>query len=439
LRIEATRGELAEAEQALATAATAKQTLDTFEQIGASELTLAQKDTGMIGTARGHLASLLQSISDVAAQARSFPRPKPANADIAEIACSPSVLAAFRRFRATMRLARMLVVRMDREFGRAEVSAEIREEKTKQDVQEALVKAGGSAEDLNRFDDLTRLASAFEAATSVHKVHRASLRGMLREFRRLRKNRDQLVEQHRTEMAKLGLAMDSRFGGAIRLSQIKDGIRDNLERWLLDLKEKGITRWWNDLGALRYLASPATMLRLLKVNHLECLGMSAQVSATFRECMTAKRKVELYSLRNEDYYELQMRVADNPPAYKRMEELSGGAQVSLLLTLLLSSENNCPLVIDQPEDELDKSYLRDTVLPALRRLKGRRQVILATHDANIVVNGDADQVIYLTATHDYAGIAEQDAIENRAIKNAIIDLLDGGSEAFEMRKEKYGF
>jgi ABC-type Mn2+/Zn2+ transport system ATPase subunit len=134
-----------------------------------------------------------------------------------------------------------------------------------------------------------------------------------------------------------------------------------------------------------------------------------------------------------------MRVADNPPAYKRMEELSGGAQVSLLLTLLLSSENNCPLVIDQPEDELDKSYLRDTVLPALRRLKGRRQVILATHDANIVVNGDADQVIYLTATHDYAGIAEQDAIENRAIKNAIIDLLDGGSEAFEMRKEKYGF
>jgi hypothetical protein len=66
--------------------------------------------------------------------------------------------------------------------------------------------------------------------------------------------------------------------------------------------------------------------------------------------------------------------------------------VSLLLSLLLESDDTRPLIIDQPEDELDKSYLFETVLPALHRLKGHRQVIFATHDANIVVNGDADQV-----------------------------------------------
>ena len=64
------------------------------------------------------------------------------------------------------------------------------------------------------------------------------------------------------------------------------------------------------------------------------------------------------------------------------------------------------LVIDQPEDELDNTYLWSTILPALRHLKGRRQVILATHNANIVVNCDADQVIALRATSDRGEIAD---------------------------------
>jgi predicted ATP-dependent endonuclease of OLD family len=240
-------------------------------------------------------------------------------------------------------------------------------------------------------------------------------------------------------MEKLSQAVESRFKGTIRLSQIRNGIFEKLGSWLLGFKEKGVTRWWNDLDVHHSKIDPALILKLLRSKKLESIGMSAQVAGTFRGCMTANQRLELHSLRNEDYYELQMRVADNPPTYKRMEELSGGAQVSLLLTLLLSGENNSPLVIDQPEDELDKEYLRETVLPALRNLKGRRQVILATHDANIVVNGDADQVIYLTATHNHAMIAEQDAIENRKVKSAIIDLLDGGSRAFKLRKEKYGF
>ena len=68
-------------------------------------------------------------------------------------------------------------------------------------------------------------------------------------------------------------------------------------------------------------------------------------------------------------------------------------------------------MIDQPEDELDNRFLFDTVLPALKRLKGRRQIIGATHNANIVVNGDADQVIQLEATSNHGRVAEAGAIE----------------------------
>ena len=79
------------------------------------------------------------------------------------------------------------------------------------------------------------------------------------------------------------------------------------------------------------------------------------------------------------------------------------------------------------------------MLPALKRLKGRRQIIVATHEADIVVNGDADQVIHLEATADRGRVANAGAIEEPSIRTAIIRTVDGGDEAFEMRRLKYGF
>ena len=80
-----------------------------------------------------------------------------------------------------------------------------------------------------------------------------------------------------------------------------------------------------------------------------------------------------------------------------------------------------------------------TVLPALKRLKGRRQVIVATHNANVVVNGDADMVIQLEATANRGHVARAGAIEDPAVRDAIIRTVDGGEEAFRLRRRKYGY
>lgn len=96
-------------------------------------------------------------------------------------------------------------------------------------------------------------------------------------------------------------------------------------------------------------------------------------------------------------------------------------------------------MIDQPEDEIDKAFLFETVLPALRRLKGKRQVVLVTHDANIVVNGDADQVICLKADADKGSVSATGVIEEPTIRDRIITTLDGGREAFALRLAKYRF
>ena len=113
--------------------------------------------------------------------------------------------------------------------------------------------------------------------------------------------------------------------------------------------------------------------------------------------------------------------------------------MSLLLSLLLETEDERPLIIDQPEDELDNRFLFDTVLPALKRLKGRRQIIVATHNANIVVNGDADQVIQLEASATRGRVGCAGAIEEPAVRDAIVGTVDGGDEAFRLRRLKYGF
>ena len=126
-------------------------------------------------------------------------------------------------------------------------------------------------------------------------------------------------------------------------------------------------------------------------------------------------------------------------SHRPLEKLSGGQRVNLLLSLLLETNDERPLVIDQPEDELDNRFLFETMLPALKRLKGHRQIIVATHNANIVVNGDADQVIQLEATADRGHIARSGAIEDPAIRDAIVQTVDGGDEAFRLRRLKYGF
>ncbi len=149
------------------------------------------------------------------------------------------------------------------------------------------------------------------------------------------------------------------------------------------------------------------------------------------------RRRELAAVRCRDRYLIEFRIDGG--GYRRLDDLSGGQRVSVLLSLLLETNDDRPLVIDQPEDELDNRFLFETVLPALKRLKGRRQIVVATHNPNIVVNGDADQVILLEATANRGRVAQAGAIEEPAVRDAIVRTVDGGDEAFRLRRLKYGF
>jgi len=120
-----------------------------------------------------------------------------------------------------------------------------------------------------------------------------------------------------------------------------------------------------------------------------------------------------------------------------VESLSPGQRSSAMLPLIALSETN-PLVIDQPEDNLDIRLVGEVVAGILAKLKERRQVIAATHNSNIVVLGDAEQVIVLDAVGNRQGkLEDHGSIDLPSIVHNVLILLEGGKEAFCLRKERY--
>lgn len=119
-------------------------------------------------------------------------------------------------------------------------------------------------------------------------------------------------------------------------------------------------------------------------------------------------------------------------------QLSLGQQQSVLLALILSSDSKRPLIIDQPEDNLDSEFIFHTFVPVLRRAKERRQVIIVTHNANIAVLGDAEQLIVFKSNSDQSKIVARGSIDDTVARNAACKILEGAREAFTRRARIYG-
>jgi hypothetical protein len=120
--------------------------------------------------------------------------------------------------------------------------------------------------------------------------------------------------------------------------------------------------------------------------------------------------------------------------YKDSLSLSTGQKcTSILPILLLDSEN--PLLVDQPEDNLDNGFIYGTIVDSIRKIKSRRQLVFVTHNPNIPVLGDAEGVFVLGSDGASARLIGAGSVDD--CKSQIVALLEGGEEAFRMRGERY--
>ena len=142
--------------------------------------------------------------------------------------------------------------------------------------------------------------------------------------------------------------------------------------------------------------------------------------------------------------ELNVATDAEPPVWRGLDDLSTGQKATAVLLLLLL-ESDSPLIVDQPEDDLDNRFITEGVVPRMRDEKRRRQFLFTSHNANIPVLGDAELIVGLEAAGEaregHADIKPEHmgSIDSRPIRDLVEELLEGGKEAFETRRIKYGF
>lgn len=124
---------------------------------------------------------------------------------------------------------------------------------------------------------------------------------------------------------------------------------------------------------------------------------------------------------------------------RNLDELSPGERgIVLLIFYLALNKNSTPIIIDQPEDNLDNQSVYSKLVPCICAAKNRRQVIIVTHNPNIAVACDAEQIIYCDMDKNGRCLSySAGSIENDDIKQHVIDVLEGTMPAFDLRRRKY--
>lgn len=215
----------------------------------------------------------------------------------------------------------------------------------------------------------------------------------------------------------------------------------NLEGYILDyIDQKMTSRFRGKTEGLAFVSSLRKEIDLLKVSSIQtfinCIIEEIETSAEPRKLVYDRLSLYEYLLSLEFLdISFALKMSD-----RNITELSAGEKGLLLLVFYLAlSKESKPLIIDQPEDNLDNQSVYSKLVPCIQEAKINRQLIIVTHNPNIAVACDAEQIIYCTINKKNNNEIKyiSGSIENPTMKKNIVDILEGTEPAFYLRKQKY--
>lgn len=239
---------------------------------------------------------------------------------------------------------------------------------------------------------------------------------------------------------RVALDLQHRIGGKVRLRVLRGADDLAYTQLLTDgLRGAGLRNHEGILEGLKRLR-PEHLAQIIQTDDAE--ELEAQISLgteRTRKVLDAFREkidpLELEVMPLDDRICIELNVGSSAePIYKDASTLSRGQKCTALLPLLIA-RRDVPLVIDQPEDNLDNHFIYETVVDTISRAKNERQMIFITHNANIPVLAEADLVVVLNSDGNHGFVERQGNLIQ--CRDEIIDLLEGGREAFELRRLKY--
>lgn len=287
---------------------------------------------------------------------------------------------------------------------------------------------------LRRIEEVKPAQKRLETVNDLVENLEQERRNLLGEMSDIRSNRTASKQKEAKRLNK-------RLSGKLRINIVADDLRKPLRDFLRALPGVGEKRTgWVEEAEDLTVRELVSVIRQGKESLLaKGWGLTSGVADSLMRLAPAQL-LELETIDLEDRVVLELNVAHEGERFRPLNRLSTGQQCTAILHLLLL-DNPDPLIMDQPEDNLDNSFIAERIVEELRAAKTERQFLFATHNANIPVFGDAEWIGVCTATEDQAEMPDdnQGSIDIPKIRDHVANILEGGREAFMQRKEKYGF
>lgn len=293
-----------------------------------------------------------------------------------------------------------------------------------------------------------QLRTVAEQAVVKLREYEGELRAEQRQLDRLLEERKELkgaylLERERVSELRAQVAQELQVeaGEKVRVRVLRNADSLGYQQLLAEGLQGARVRNHEDIVSTLGRLRPEDLAQMIQDNDVEefeaqtALGKerARKVLDSFRDKIDP---MQLETVLIDDRVCIELNVASQfEPHFKDASELSRGQKCTALLPLLLARRDT-PLVIDQPEDNLDNHFIFETVVENIRRVKRRRQLVFITHNANIPVLGEADLVVVMDSDGRTGFVKKSGSVDD--CRDEIIELLEGGRRAFELRRQRYG-
>jgi len=285
----------------------------------------------------------------------------------------------------------------------------------------------------------------------------AAAQGIEKDYKRQEKWKNELVKKREALLHELDSTVRERYeliskkarklnkkelDGKMKIEVRIRGNKSKLKNYLLKLPGIGERKieWIDEKDDLTVRQLVQDIRSEDKSSLRDTYDMTSATAETLSS-LTRKELMELEEIVLEESLEIMLNIGpQDEPNYKDIQGLSSGQKCTAILNLLLL-ESKDPLVIDQPEDNLDNAFIAENIVSELRKQKETRQFIFSTHNANIPVFGDAEWIAVMQIAKGSAIVKDEHigSIDNVKLRPMVENILEGGKQAFEMRRLKYNF
>ncbi len=305
--------------------------------------------------------------------------------------------------------------------------------------QELLKKHQAHQQLLREMHGLAGKVAELQAIKEEDDRHVARKQEVLDERGRLLAKFSELTEERFRLRERVAKDLTSRLGGRIQVRVEQDADRDRYKAFLVDHRDPSFRQYNKPIDRIVQSVPPRALAAFLAERNLDGLVTRADIDDGFARGMvnalllSAQYQFELEVMELEDVPAIELLIGNQ---WRPSHQLSTGQMCSVVLPLLLL-ENVAPLLVDQPEDNLDNRFVADVVVPQVKAMRSNRQMIFITHNPNIPVLGMAEKVVAMNSDGSRGWVEREGTVDE--MKDQIVNLLEGGETAFQTRKERYGW